>query len=425
MARMAMDGAAASSGIAGAGPVPVRDRAPLIDIIRGFALFGVMLANMVWTTQWQALSHEQREALPTSEIDHWAGLMVEWLVTYKFYTLFSILFGLGFAMQLERARVADRSMVPLYLRRLAVLLAFGVAHALLLWFGDILHIYALLGLGLILFRNVGDRALLVWIAGLALAASLFPFLGWLTSAPEAAGGEGEGGAWTEGAYFAALSGGSWVDVVRANWAFNRDDYLGTVVEAGSIAHWYLGVFWKFLLGLAIGRRLLLREPERHRAVFRRVLPWALVVGLVGNGYAALGQGLGLGLDGDSALSVTWPVVEVGVLALSAAYACGLALLYLGERSRGWVGVLAPVGRMALTNYLMQSVLLAAVFYGVGLGLLGKVGTTGCIGISVVLFGGQIAASGWWLRRFRFGPAEWAWRSLTHWRMQPMRVAREA
>ena len=169
-------------------PIPPNVRYELIDIVRGFALFGVMLANMSWTTQWFALTAAQRAALPTADVDRIVQPVIMLLTDYKFYTLFSMLFGVGFAMQLSRAAERGGDVIRVYSRRLGILFCLGVGHALLLWFGDILHTYALVGFVLILFRNRSDRVLISWAFVLAALIALLPLLHSITttdSVPEA------------------------------------------------------------------------------------------------------------------------------------------------------------------------------------------------------------------------------------------------
>ena len=160
-------------------------------------------------------------------------------------------------------------------------------------------------------------------------------------------------------------------------------------------------------------------------MFRRALPPLLAVGLVGN----ISMGVATRkLDGwipdypSVWAALAWIPIDLSMLALSLAYVAGLVLLFQRPRFRSGLRLLAPLGRMALTNYLLQSVAMVLLLYGVGLGLLGKAGAAVCGGLCVLIYGLQIALSGWWLRWFRFGPAEWAWRSLTYGRLQPMRLS---
>lgn len=405
-------------------PTPPSVRFELIDIIRGFALYGVLLANMVWTTQWFALTNTQRAALPIADIDLIVQPIILMLVDLKFYTLFSMLFGLGFAMQLSRAAERGRKIIPVYSRRLAILFFMGVAHTLLLWFGDILHTYALVGFVLILFRKRSDRFLLGCAFVITVVFALFPFYHCITMTNSLTDIGARRNPIAE--RFAIMTGNNWFEVIQLNWGFIRNEYTSAQLKFDSSLYWYLSVLSKFLIGFVIGRRMLLQEAEKHLGLFRRLLPWALMIGIVGSVYMSCAEKIfDVWIPGSPSawISLSWVFVEISMFALSIAYLSGLVLLYQRPGWRLWLQHLAPVGRMALTNYLSQSIFLVVLFYGVGFGLLGKIGATGCVVLSVVLFGFQIAMSGWWLNRFRFGPAEWLWRCLTYGKRISMRLVR--
>ncbi len=406
-----------------ASPTEPPSRYVLVDVVRGFALYGVLLANMVWTTQWFALTNGQRAAIPTAATDPVFGFLVFALVDYKFYTLFAMLFGLGFAMQLSKAAERGPGFLRIYIRRILILLVIGLAHGFFLWFGDILHQYALIGLILILFRNRSDRFILTTAAAIALFTALMPFIRFL-----GVGGlvfDGSGFEMSAGERFAVMTEGTWRDVVEMNMAFFVAEYSHWTLAFDSALYWWTSILWKFMVGFVVGRRMWLQNAREHVDMYRRIFPRALLIGLYGSAFLAAMVWF---VDdaypevNSALLSLLWLTAEVGLVALSAAYLSGLVLLFQRPAWRRRLEWLAPVGRMALTNYLMQSVLLVALFYGQGLGLLGRVGTTGCIALSIVLFGGQILFSRWWLTRFRFGLMEWLWRSVTYGKLQPLRGA---
>ncbi len=377
---------------------------------------------MVWTTQWFALTSSQRTSLPTLELDKALNFMTYFLVDFKFYTLFAMLFGLGFAMQLSRTSMTGRSFLPVYVRRLSILFFIGISHAFLIWFGDILHLYAIVGFVLILFHKLSDKAILRWAVCLALLTSLMPFLHSIGltdfNAREAADGM------STATRFAALASGDWSDIVRVNSSFMREQYTQFEIGFDSTLYLYLSVLWKVLIGFVIGRQMLLQNAGEHLSVYRRVLPWAAFVGIAGNAYlAAAAWFFDTSLPDQSSVpsSLSWIIVEVSFFALSMAYLVSLVILYQKPQWRKRLVFLAPVGRMALTNYLLQSVIIVFLFYGVGLNLLGKVGASVCVVLSLVVFGCQMAISQWWLKRFRFGPMEWVWRCLTYGKRQPFRL----
>ncbi|UQA56348.1 DUF418 domain-containing protein [Polyangium aurulentum] len=414
-------------------PVDASERLVLIDVIRGFALWGVCISNAyVWFAGRIFMPRERSRETTARFVDAVADFVYGFLVSAKFITIFSFLFGLGFAVQLMRAEKRGSSIVPLYARRLAVMLLFGVVHILALWYGDILHVYALLGFVLLLFRNASERKLLFWGIALsilamplgALAQTLLPRL-WnspeeIKASMEAAKVHADA---LSAAAFADLSGDSYAAVLRQNPTLY---YFFFVQRPGSFI-WQVDIFGKFLLGFYAGRVGLFQDVEKHRATFRRMLGWGLFAGVIGNGALfVLRHLLRSGrLSPESAIAA-WvqPVAgPMGILGLSAFYVASIALLFQRERLRRALSVLAPLGRMALTNYLMQSVFGVLIFYGVGFGLIGKVRPIMGIVIpaSVVLL--ELVWSRFWLARFRFGPVEWLWRSLTYGKAQPMLRAR--
>jgi uncharacterized protein len=213
-------------------------------------------------------------------------------------------------------------------------------------------------------------------------------------------------------------------VVRQNVSI----YWNDLFEAGIIVALLGEVFGRFLIGLYVGKRGYIYEIEKWLPVLRRALPWLLLVAVLGNGANASSEWV-RGVFGLSANSV-WlialrPLIEAGVICLAGFYAICIALLLRSARWAPVLGRLAPVGRMALTNYLTQSLVFLFVLTGAGLGLIGQIGAAVCFAITIVLFGLQIVFSNWWLRRYRFGPAEWIWRTLTYGQMQPMRLDRQA
>jgi uncharacterized protein len=173
----------------------------------------------------------------------------------------------------------------------------------------------------------------------------------------------------------------------------------------------------------IGRRRILQNASDHVATLRRALPWLIVIGLGGNLAAfVLARLFGLYLPNVSSVgaALLWIPVELSMFVLSMSYATALILLHHSPRWGPRLRPMAAIGRMALSNYLFQSLLMVVLFYGVGAGQLGKVGISGCVAITIVTFVGHGIVCTWWLERFHFGPAEWIWRTLTFGRRQPMR-----
>jgi uncharacterized protein len=311
---------------------------------------------------------------------------------------------------MERAAARGRDGLRIYLRRIAVLALFGLAHCYLLWWGDILLIYALMAMALVLFRKASDSALLV--AGLLLALFLPPLLQpWIEAALAGQASE----AAMMAANLSAFASPSYLVAIRQN---------ATFVDWAWLSYWgvYFFVAGRFLLGAWAGRRRLLQEPAAHRGLLFRLCIGGLSLGMA---ITAFDEFV---LPGDFAPDAYGPAaafcirafLRIGSLALATGYAAGFALLYLRPDWRKRLDMFAPVGRMALSNYLTQTIVCTTVFYGFGFGIGPRYGYVGWLLAWAILFGAQIAFSHWWLARFRFGPAEWLWRTLTYGRPQPMR-----
>ena len=399
-------------------PVTASERIDVIDALRGFALAGVLYANLFAFSGFLMLSGEQSAALPGGPANGLVAMLSNVFVNRKFITIFSLLFGLGFGIQLARARARGEDVAPTYARRLLVLLAIGLFHKFVLWGGDILTLYAVFGFALLLVRDWSDRRLLLSGAILALAAlPLATLVTLLRNAPLVA--------WPEGwdtAMVSAMAGGSYAEVFRLNAEYEIYRHIHDGIP-------YIGFLGIFLIGYWTARKGLLHDVAAHRPMLRRVCRWGLAVGLLATVGAMAALALsGIGAADEPPAALPWWMPLAGIvwalssLALAMTYASAFALLFQRPRWRRLLNVFSPVGRMALTNYLLQTVIALWLFYGYmpGPGRSGQVGPVGLVPIAFVIFGAQIVFSGWWLRHYRFGPMEWLWRSLTYRRLQPMR-----
>jgi uncharacterized protein len=397
-------------------PTGRQERISELDVIRGFALFGVLWVNTLQHAD-LAIPQAQLAALPTAPVDHYVNLVSRWLAQSKAQALFSLLFGFGFAILMDRldARRADGTRI--YLRRLAILLVFGLAHLFLLWTGDILHMYALMGFLLLLTRRwpswliVGLGATLA-IAGVPLIIGLevYGYPGgqapWI--AEQVAG---------QARRWALLQGSDYPAFVVENWRT-----IWSEVYSQPIGPLILGfVLGRFMLGAWIYRQGWLQEPDRNAAFFRKWTAILLPAGLLLGGLRLLTGLFGIKVSG-AAEVIFFVVLWVGIHLQALGYAAGLVVLCRKETWRRRLSGLGAVGQMALTNYVMQSFFYVFVLYGFGLGLLGWNGATFSLAFSLAVFSLQMVFSRWWLARYRFGPLEWAWRSLTYGERQPMRLA---
>ncbi|WP_309890128.1 DUF418 domain-containing protein [Archangium sp.] len=402
-------------------PVDSTERLALLDVLRGFALCGVFVSNVyMWFSGRTFVPRAQIDAAMASASlgDKVASYAIGILVFGKFITLFAFLFGLGFSVQMSRAEARGATIAPLYMRRLGVMFLLGAVHLLGLWYGDILTTYALLGFALLLFRNRTDKTLLFWAVPLILVAPLGVDV-LMKALPMLTGVEASMEASTQrrAQTLEVFTTGTYFDVVRANASYYFNDFMKPLLAV------MFGLLGRFLLGLVAGRQRLFHDAPQHLPLFRKLLGWGLLFGVIGSAVMLWVRYLLQNklIDGQAPwLMVTMPLRQLNEVGLAAVYLSGIVLLFQRPAWQRRLLVLAPVGRMALTNYLTQTVLSLCFFYGFGLGFIGKLGPAALTVLPLGVFCVQVAFSHWWLARFRFGPAEWVWRSLTYGKAQPMR-----
>jgi len=391
-----------------AGPTPPSERIVSLDALRGVALLGILLINV-----WVFAMPEATLTNPTAYGDftganYWAWFAGHVFAQNKFITIFSALFGAGILLFVESKEEKGQDAVKLHYRRTAILIAIGLLHAYLLWYGDILVAYGVSALVLIAVRDLEARKLAVLgVVFLLILMSLRLF------AAFALGGEAIAGSWapTEAAIRQEVA------TYRGGWLGQLDHRVPTAFrrQTGLVENfWQIG--GSMLLGMALYRWGVL-TGERSSAFYKRLVG----LGVVGLGIVVAGVAYIEANDWSADAALFWLQFNyVGSFLLAGGYV-GLVMLYAKRRPDGPVTrVFAAVGRTAFTNYLLQTVLATAIFYGHGLGLFGSVTRVEQYGIVLAIWAVQVTLSVLWLRYYRFGPVEWVWRTLTYGERQPIK-----
>ncbi|GAA3441543.1 DUF418 domain-containing protein [Planomonospora venezuelensis] len=377
------------------------DRIAAVDALRGFALLGIVVVNIAYLASGYRMAGLAEPGF-SAPLDWGVRRAVTMLFENKFYLLFSFLFGYSFILQLDSAAGSGAAFVPRFLRRLAGLLLLGAAHAVLLFPGDILITYAVVGLVLLAARRITPRAAMT----AAIALTVLLAVGFILLAVLALLGADASGTISGGAAEAARTDRA----LHGSAAMIINEHLR---ELGKILVFRVlfqgpAVLAACLAGLAAGKMRALATASGHDAVLRRLQWTGFPVGLAGAAVATHSTWS----DGGSAYHMIGQAVDLLTAPLlAAAYAA--TLLRLLPRAPRLTGMLVPPGQMALTNYLGQSLICSLLFTGYGLGLVDRLSPLTVVSIAVTIFMVQACYSRVWLGRHRYGPAEWLLRWLTN------------
>jgi uncharacterized protein len=404
-------------------PISLQERIEVLDVLRGLAVCGILIGNMQWFSGYGMMPPSI--AMQTPVADRITHFLVHFFIEGKFYSIFSFLFGFGFALQMARAEERGDRTASLFKRRLFWLLVIGLAHAYLLWAGDILSIYALMGFLLLLFRKKTDRSLLKW----AFALFLIPILTYIllyvlfvAFVPPEAVAKLEAARiemWNNGVKAVPQSG--YLQIVTGyNLNYVAGRYASLILEMRLPK-----ILATFLLGFYAYRRGFFQNLSSHRSLIRRFLLYGLVLGLVGNiAFATLAGGAEAALPPSPAGILGVIGYAFGVPALALFFIALISTLWQKDVWRRLLSFLAPVGRMALTNYLLQTVICVLIFYGFGFGQYGRFGARAATVTALIIFLFQILLSWLWLNYFSYGPMEWIWRQLTYRQRLKLRLTHE-
>ncbi len=384
--------------------IPTTERHGLLDALRGFALLGIVMANYPVMSYWVFMPPADQALLPYSGFDPLLKDLESILIQGKFYSIFSLLFGIGFGLFMAKCDT------PRFLRRMVVLAIIGWIHLRYFWEGDILLLYALLGMLLPLFNRLRDR----WLLAAAVVLLLVPIpLEYMVehriyNLPEQLwrnyGSEVKASGVDDATYFA---GG-----LSEFLAFREVSWKGRLAHLVG-DHRAPKVLGLFLIGMFVARRGIFRDPGSYGNVLRNTL---LIGGIIG-----LAATLIQVLDPSPDYVMRTVLLTIGTTPLALAIASAFTLAWQGKNGRCILELFSPAGRMALTNYLGQTLAGQLIFSGVGAALGPELSLATIILVAVTVFVMQVILSTWWLKRFQFGPLEWIWRSFTYGR--PIRIKR--
>ncbi|MCE9523054.1 MAG: DUF418 domain-containing protein [Alphaproteobacteria bacterium] len=387
-------------------PIVDNERADVLDALRSFALLGILISHVPGFSGYEWMTQGEQASLDRFGIDAPLAAVEEFLIRGKFFSLFSLLFGIGFAVQLESAMRRGADFSRHFTRRLAILFVIGMTHALI-WYGDILKDYALIGLLLILTARWSAAASAWAAASVLIQRALWP---WAVFALVSGLAPLKQDANPADDFFALARAFEGTDAA-AMFAANLDlvglKALQMIYDGKAVS-----VLGMFLLGAYIGKRRLYRDLGSNATTFRRVLYLAAPIGILGNVALVPLHGMTPDYPPSTMWAVEQSLFAIAVPAMTLAYASAFALAWQ-HWSGGLLRLLAPAGRMALTTYVSQTLICAGLFYGIGLGRLGTIGLAECFGVAIAIFTLQCVVSAMWLSLFRFGPLEWLWRRATY------------
>ncbi|MGF2411098.1 MAG: DUF418 domain-containing protein [Ferruginibacter sp.] len=407
-------------------PVKTSEREIFMDVLRGFAVLGIFIANLGSGFAWYSERDHLTGPMLLPGWDHKMTYLHQMFIEGKFYSIFSLLFGWGIALQVKRGLDKGTDALPTIKRRLVFMLLLGAIH-LLIWPGDIVFFYAMLGFLLLPFRKFSNKTLL--ITGVILI--LLPILlyaakmkwQWLNAPAGILFQTGEtvdhllNGTKSESDFKNLLANGNWWNIFKGNVAgfLFRYGYLFFVSRIPKV----LGMF---LIGYVVGRSDFYKNIMQHKKLLYGIIIFGLVVGVPTNYFLAHYMSgnesdyFGLKING----FYQTLAYAFGVVPLAMTYVALLILSFQTTVGKKILSVFAPVGKMAFSNYIMQSLIGNFVFLGAGLGYLGQVGPVYYTLFGIVVFIVQIIISTTWLKYFNYGPLEWLWRSATYKKWQPMK-----
>lgn len=411
-------------------PVQANERETFMDVLRGFAILGIFIANLGSGLSWYSEEANLTGPLLIPGWDHKMTFLHHMFIEGKFYSIFSLLFGWGIALQIKKGMEKGADAIPTIKRRLLFMLLLGFIH-LMIWPGDIVFFYALLGFLLLPLTKFSNKTLLITGGALILSPillyglkMLFPILNFPAEKLNQAGG------WVDSQlspqfnniksqeeFFAVMKNLNWWDVFKANVAgfFYRYGYLIFISRISKV----LGMF---LIGYVIGRTDFYKNIMQHKKIVSYIVASGFIIGLPSNYFLAhyMSTAMRDYFQLKEKGFYQTIVYALGVAPMALAYVGSFMLLFQNTGFKKTISLIAPVGKMAFSNYVMQSLVGNFVFLGAGLGFFGQVGPVYFTFLGISFFIIQVIISTIWLKYFNYGPVEWVWRSATYKKWQPMK-----
>lgn len=379
------------------------NRLILVDALRGFALVGIVLIHSV--EHFDFFYNTEFNFLFSEAMDRKIMRAIFFLISGKAYSIFAIMFGFSFYIQMKRQEEKGIDFRWGFLWRLAILLLFGIAHSLI-YKGDILHMYALLGIPLVFLDMLNTKSL-VWIT--ILLALQIPSICKLTISfihPQVEFGGIVGSNYWHEANVTFATGNFW-EVIKFNLWKGRVTTWGWTYSNGR----YLQLVALFIAGLIFGRKKYFEEIVKYKKNILALLVASVAISLA---LFSLGKGMAVWNLTQSQRGMLGTLLgSYSALASTGIVLFSFILLYLKFSEKGWVSLLANYGKMSLSNYILQALFGVVFFYGFGLGMYRFMGSSFSLLYGILFVFLQLMVSKYWMRRFYYGPLEWIWRAITY------------
>ncbi len=392
-------------------PLEPKQRIEILDILRGFALLGIIFNNMLYFSGYSFMPFNDLKQIIDFQFNEKIYFILDIVITAKFYTLFSILFAVGFYIQFNKYKDDSGNFLKTYRRRISILFLIGFIHSLI-WYGDILLTYSIIAFILILFRNIKPVNVLRLSAffillPLLIDCAILPFsesLNVISSEYTPSNAHVQYPDITVEAVINTFQNGSITEIFFLNIHNILWKYL-SYIPSGRL----FIIFGIFLLGYYLASIGFFTKKTQSTIL----LISSLIIGLLSTIFAKLLGGSTLQFPPTPSNILYKFLLVVGQIFMCIFYISSLFKIANTSKGKKVLKQLIPVGRMALSNYIFQTLTMIIIFYNFGFNWFGKIGLMPTMGIVILILITQIILSNLWLKHFRFGPLEWIWRSLTY------------